>query len=159
MEHPDVLKVIETVIRIALDDNHKNQTAAQKILMDRMLPISTFEKAADNREKINIVINTIRPEKEAIEGGGNSVMRKIDIQDLIQQLGMVGIIGSLIFVGLEMRQSQRIAMAGQQMDRTAIATSFFGAFNEAGLDWHSVALLNRPGTSRAISSWNSSWTK
>jgi len=51
-----------------LDDNHKNQTAAQKILMDRMLPISTFEKAADSREKINIVIKTIRPEKEAIEG-------------------------------------------------------------------------------------------
>ena len=68
LEHPDVPKVIETVIRTALDDNHKNQTAAQKILMDRMLPISTFEKSADSREKINIVINTIRPEKEAIEG-------------------------------------------------------------------------------------------
>ena len=68
LEHPDFPKVIETVIRAALDDNHKNQTAAQKILMDRMLPISTFEKAVDIREKINIVINTIRPEKEAIEG-------------------------------------------------------------------------------------------
>ena len=68
LEHPDFPKVIETVIRTALDDNHKNQTAAQKILMDRMLPISTFEKAMDSREKINIVINTIRPEKEAIEG-------------------------------------------------------------------------------------------
>ena len=68
LEHPDVPAVIETVIRTALDDNHKNQTAAQKILMDRMLPISTFEKAADSREKINIVIKTIRPEKEAIEG-------------------------------------------------------------------------------------------
>ena len=68
LEHPDVPKVIETVIRTALDDNHKNQAAAQKILMDRMLPISTFEKAVDSREKINIVINTIRPEKEAIEG-------------------------------------------------------------------------------------------
>ena len=56
LEHPDVPKVIETVIRTALDDNHKNQTAAQKILMDRMLPISTFEKAVDSREKINIVI-------------------------------------------------------------------------------------------------------
>ena len=67
-EHPDVPKVIEAVIRTALDDDHKNQTAAQKILMDRMLPISTFEKAVDSREKINIVINTIRPEKEAIEG-------------------------------------------------------------------------------------------
>ena len=68
LEHPDVPKVIETVIRTALDDNHKNQTAAQKILMDRMLPISTFEKAVDSREKVNIVINTIRPEKEVIEG-------------------------------------------------------------------------------------------
>jgi len=68
LEHPDVPTVIETVVRTALDDNHKNQTAAQKILMDRMLPISTFEKAVDSREKINIVINTIRPEKEAIEG-------------------------------------------------------------------------------------------
>ena len=68
LEHPDVPKVIETVIRTALDDNHKNQTAAQKILMDRMLPISTFEKAVDSREKVNILINTIRPEKGAIEG-------------------------------------------------------------------------------------------
>ena len=31
-------------------------------------------------------------------------MKKVDIHDLIQLLGMVGIIGSLIFVGLEMRQ-------------------------------------------------------
>ena len=68
LEHPDVPKVIETVIRTALDDSHKNQTAAQKILMDRMLPISTFVKSVDSREKINIVINTLRPEKEAIEG-------------------------------------------------------------------------------------------
>jgi len=40
-------------------------------------------------------------------------MRKLDIQDLIQLLGMVGIIGSLIFVGLEMRQTQKIAIASQ----------------------------------------------
>ena len=67
LEYPDVPKVTETVIRPALDDNHKNQVAAQKILMGRMLPISAFEKAVDSCKKINIVINTIRPEKEAIE--------------------------------------------------------------------------------------------
>ena len=55
------------MIPAALDDNHKNQVAAQKILMDRMLPTSTFEKAADSREKIHIEINTIRPEKEIIK--------------------------------------------------------------------------------------------
>ncbi len=68
LEHPDVPNVIETVLPAALDDNHKNQVAAQKFLMDRILPISTFEKAVDNRDKINIVINTIRSEEEAIEG-------------------------------------------------------------------------------------------
>ena len=53
LKDPDVPNVIETVIRAALDDSHKNQTAAQKILMDRMLPIRTFEKAVDSRKKIN----------------------------------------------------------------------------------------------------------
>ena len=52
----------------AEDNNHKNQAVAQNLELDRFLTISTCEKAADSREKINIVINTIRPEKEAIEG-------------------------------------------------------------------------------------------
>tara|TARA_B100000886_G_scaffold319574_1_gene260427 strand:+ start:651 stop:896 length:246 start_codon:yes stop_codon:yes gene_type:complete len=71
-------------------------------------------------------------------------MKKIAIEDLIQLLGMVGIIGSLIFVGLEMRQSQRIAMAGQQMERTALFIEVNSVFTEAGLDWHSIAFLDQP---------------
>ena len=67
-EHPDVFKVMETVVRAALDDNHKNQTAAQKILVDRMLPISTFQKAVESREKVPIVFNTIRLQREDLEG-------------------------------------------------------------------------------------------
>ena len=51
LEHPDVPKVLEKVVSAALDDEHKNQAVAQKILMDRILPISTFEKQFDNREK------------------------------------------------------------------------------------------------------------
>ena len=58
-------------MRTALDDTLKTQAVAQKLVMDRLLPISTFEKAVDSREKINIVINTIRPETEAIEGEVN----------------------------------------------------------------------------------------
>ena len=46
LEYPDVPKVIETFIRAALDDNHKNQAEAHKILMDRMLPISISEKSS-----------------------------------------------------------------------------------------------------------------
>ena len=57
-EHPDREKVIETIYRAALDDNHKNQAAAQKLLMDRMLPISVCDKNADIREKITINIRS-----------------------------------------------------------------------------------------------------
>jgi len=60
--------LLQKVVRTALEDNNKVQAVAQKLVMDRLLPISTFEKAVDSWEKINIVINTIRPEKEAIEG-------------------------------------------------------------------------------------------
>ena len=71
LEHPDVPKVLERVVRTAFDDNHKNhknQAVAQKLVMDRLLPISTFEKAVDSREKINIVIHTLRPDSETAEG-------------------------------------------------------------------------------------------
>ena len=68
LEHPDVPTVIETVVRTALDETHKNQTAAQKILMDRILPISTFEKQFDNREKITINVSVIGKESETLEG-------------------------------------------------------------------------------------------
>ncbi len=60
--------MLEKVVPTALDDSHKNQAVAQKLVMDRLLPISTFEKAVGSREKINIVIHTIRPEKEALKG-------------------------------------------------------------------------------------------
>ncbi len=66
LEHPDVPTVIETVVRTALDDTHKNQTAAQKILMDRILPISTFDKGTDLRERINIIISTIPIKDEKV---------------------------------------------------------------------------------------------
>ena len=66
LEHPDVPTVIETVVRTALDDNHKNQTAAQKILMDRILPISTFDRGTDPKERINITISTIPIKDEKV---------------------------------------------------------------------------------------------
>ena len=44
--------LLEKVVSAALDDEHKDQAVAQKMLMDRILPISTFEKQFDNREKL-----------------------------------------------------------------------------------------------------------
>ena len=45
LEHPDVPKVIEKVVRTALDDNRKNQAVAQKLVMDRLLPIEVRESS------------------------------------------------------------------------------------------------------------------
>ena len=65
IEHPDRGKVVEAVYRAALDDDHKNQAVAMKILMDRMLPISICDKNADIREKITININSVEiPDRE-----------------------------------------------------------------------------------------------
>ena len=61
LEHPDVPKVLEKVVSAALDDEHKNQAVAQKILMDRILPISTFDTKYDTQEKITINVSVIEP--------------------------------------------------------------------------------------------------
>ena len=46
MTSPKSHKVIEAIFNAAVDDNHKNQAAAWKILLDRMIPISSMEAAA-----------------------------------------------------------------------------------------------------------------
>ena len=43
----------------------------------------------------------------------------------INAVGAIGLIGSLIFVGLELRQGQRIALAGQAQARAALASDHF----------------------------------
>ena len=41
---PKSSKVLETIFDAALDNDHKNQSAAWKLIMDRMLPVGAFEK-------------------------------------------------------------------------------------------------------------------
>ena len=36
--------VLETIFDAALDNDHKNQAAAWKLVMDRMLPVGIFER-------------------------------------------------------------------------------------------------------------------
>ena len=47
-------------------------------------------------------------------------MRQINLNVWIQLVGMLGVLGGLIFVGLEMQQSQRIAIAGQIQARNDV---------------------------------------
>ena len=58
---PKSRKVFDSILDAALDDEHKNQAAAWKLLMDRMLPVSYFEKDKNGggRASVNITISGI----------------------------------------------------------------------------------------------------
>lgn len=56
---PKSVKVLESIFNAALDDDHKNQAAAWKLVMDRIAPVAAFEKdvtggATKNAIQINI---------------------------------------------------------------------------------------------------------
>ena len=41
---PKSRKVLDTIFEAAMDNDHKNQAAAWKLVMDRILPVAAFEK-------------------------------------------------------------------------------------------------------------------
>ena len=58
---PKSKKVLDTILNAALNEDHKNQAAAWKLLMDRMLPLSYFEKdkIGGGKSSINITISGV----------------------------------------------------------------------------------------------------
>ena len=72
---PKSRKVLETIFDAALDNDHKNQAAAWKLIMDRMLPVGAFERdvvkdAGRNAIQINITgVGTVDvSDNDPIEG-------------------------------------------------------------------------------------------
>lgn len=55
---PKSRKVIDSIFNAALDDDHKHQSAAWKLLVDRLMPMSYFEKdkLSGGKSAINITI-------------------------------------------------------------------------------------------------------
>jgi hypothetical protein len=62
-------KVIETVLRKAMDDQDKDQVACLKMCMDRLLPVSHFEKQSQGRSNaIQVqIVTTGTPQISAVE--------------------------------------------------------------------------------------------
>ena len=58
---------------------------------------------------------------------------KVSFDAWVQLLGMLGVLGGLVFVGLEMQQSQRIALASQQTQRIQASIDAANTHTEAGL--------------------------
>ena len=68
---PKSKRVLDVILNAALDDDHKNQAAAWKLVMDRLMPLSHFEKEkmANDKANINITISGIgSPEIDSIDG-------------------------------------------------------------------------------------------
>ena len=78
MNSPKSRKVLDAILDAALDDEHKNQAAAWKLLVDRMLPMSYFEKdkAGTSRPSVNITISGVG---ESVSIAGNDDI--VDVED------------------------------------------------------------------------------
>jgi hypothetical protein len=57
LSSPKSRRVLETIMAAALDDEHKNQAAAWKIVVDRIVPVAGFEKIAGTNTSNAISIN------------------------------------------------------------------------------------------------------
>lgn len=58
---PKSREVMDSIFNAALDDNHKSQSAAWKLIIDRIMPLSYFEKdkLSNGRAAVSITINGI----------------------------------------------------------------------------------------------------
>jgi hypothetical protein len=78
LNSPKSAKVLEAIYDAALNDEHKNQAAAWKLIVDRVVPISAFETAKQGGGTPQISIN-ISSVGSPVISSGNDV---IDIEDI-----------------------------------------------------------------------------
>ena len=57
LNSPKSAKVLEAIFDAALNDDHKNQAAAWKLIVDRVVPISAFEQTKQGGSTPSISIN------------------------------------------------------------------------------------------------------
>ena len=69
---PKSSKVLDTILNAALDDEHKHQAAAWKLLVDRLMPLSSFDinHNSGSKPSINITISGVTEieSREVIDG-------------------------------------------------------------------------------------------
>jgi len=70
---PKSRKVLEKIFEAALDDDHKSQQAAWKLIMDRMLPVGAFEKEVVKDSGRNAIQINITGVGETQVSSGNTI--------------------------------------------------------------------------------------
>ena len=63
-------------------------------------------------------------------------MKKVGLDTWIQLIGLLSVVGGLLFVGIEMRQTQRIALASETSNRMyQVLIQTINSSSETGVDW------------------------
>ncbi len=75
--------VIEKVMEAALDDDHRHQATAWKLVVDRILPLQNFAEGKDKASapQISINISGLNPEKE-VNSAAVEVGDIIDVEEV-----------------------------------------------------------------------------
>ena len=62
LNSPKSRKVLDSILDAALNDDHKHQAAAWKLVVDRIMPVSAFDAIASNggRSSVNITISGLK---------------------------------------------------------------------------------------------------
>jgi hypothetical protein len=74
---PKSRRVLDAILNAALDDEHKNQAAAWKLVMDRLLPVGAFEQdvvKGSGRNQIQINITGIGGDVNVSEDDGTEIL-------------------------------------------------------------------------------------
>ena len=73
LNSPRSRKVLDSIFKAALDDEHRNQAAAWKIIVDRIVPVSGFEKEAGGLKQNALTVNITGVEGVAIGGSQEAI--------------------------------------------------------------------------------------
>jgi hypothetical protein len=81
LNSPKSARVLETILDAALDDQHKNQAVAWKLVVDRIMPVSSFDqvKQSGSMPSISINISSIgQPVIETLEDVSDTEYRDVE---------------------------------------------------------------------------------
>jgi hypothetical protein len=74
LNSPKSAKVLEAIYDAALNDEHKNQAAAWKLIVDRIVPVSAFETAKQGGGTPQISINITGLSSPTVSTGDEDVI-------------------------------------------------------------------------------------
>ena len=84
LNSPKSAKVLEAIFDAALNDDHKNQAAAWKLIVDRVVPVSAFEAARQGGGAPAISINIMglgQATAEVIEPDVSYDIQDVEVKD------------------------------------------------------------------------------